>query len=68
MIGDQALEAPILFLEGPQALGLAGLQAALLAAPTMEGGLGDPVPATDLLDRPPGLDFVQDPDDLVGGE
>lgn len=64
LIGHQALQASVLFLERLQALGIAHLQIAVLLLPVVERRLGDPVAAHQVA----GVVFLQHRDDLLGGK
>ena len=65
MIGDHALEPPVLVLQGAQAPGLVDFEPAVLPPPGVEGLARDPVTANQLAGRGTGDALLQDGDDLL---
>jgi len=68
LIGDNALESPVLLLERAQASSLAHLETAVLLAPAIERLARDRVSTNDLTALPTAFRFLQDPNDLLIGE
>jgi hypothetical protein len=58
LIGHDRLQPPILFLELAQPAQLRHFQTAVLAPPSIERGVPDPVPPTQLGDLRPTLGFL----------
>ena len=64
-LGQELLQLRVLRLELAQPLGLIDLQSAELRALFVERRVTEAVRAAQLLDRHPGLGFLQKPDDLL---
>ena len=66
-IGIHSLELGVL-LQGLQSLVIGGFQTTILRFPVVLRGIGDAMPAADILDHPVAFDLIEDLDNLVLAE